>query len=186
MTNAFVKKIMLFISTILLSNIICAAQYQYFVNQATNQTLTAPYVYYNYQPSPAMDRAIKNLPDYSSVKKCATNNVTDAIIILKPMLFYNPQSTILYGDLNVKVYQTRSKDQDNPDNFIKKMKISLWKVVKFDKVTISYYVNEIYTELLKKLITETDSLKIDKNHPTNGSYCDLLNTLKESRLNLNY
>ena len=186
MTNAFVKKIMLFISTILLSNIICAAQYQYFVNQATNQTLTAPYVYYNYQPSPAMDRAIKNLPDYSSVKKCATNNVTDAIIILKPILFYNPQSTILYGDLNVKVYQTRSKDQANPDNFIKKMKISLWKVVKFDEVTISYYVNEIYTELLKKLITEIDSLKIDKNHPTNGSYCDLLSTLKESRLNLNY
>ena len=179
MTNAFAKKIMLFISTILLSNIICAAQYQYFVNQATNQTLTAPYVYYNYQPSPAMDRAIKNLPDYSSVKKCATNNVTDAIIILKPILFYNPQSTILYGDLNVKVYQTRSKDQANPDNFIKKMKISLWKVVKFDEVTMGYYVNEIYTDLLKKLISDIDNLKIDKNHPTNGSYCDLLTTIKE-------
>jgi hypothetical protein len=186
MTNVFVKKIMLFISTILLSNIICAAQYQYFVNQATNQTLTAPYVYYNYQPSPAMDRAIKNLPDYSSVKKCATNNVTDAIIILKPILFYNPQSTILYGDLNVKVYQTRSKDQANPDNFIKKMKISLWKVVKFDEVTISYYVNEIYTELLKELTTKLNNIEIDGNYPTNGSYCDFLNSLKESRLNLNY
>ena len=186
MTNAFVKKIMLFISTILLSNIICAAQYQYFVNQATNQTLTAPYVYYNYQPSPAMDRAIKNLPDYSSVKKCATNNVTDAIIILKPILFYNPQSTILYGDLNVMVYQARSKDQANPDNFIKTMKISLWKVVQYDEVTIGYYINEIYTELLNKLTSEINSLKIDKNHPTNGSYCDFLNSLKESRLNLNY
>ena len=186
MTNAFVKKIMLFISTILLSNIICAAQYQYFVNQATNQTLTAPYVYYNYQPSPAMDRAIKNLPDYSSVKKCATNNVTDAIIILKPILFYNPQSTILYGDLNVMVYQARSKDQANPDNFIKTMKISLWKVLQFDEVTIGYYVNEIYTELLKKLTTKLNNIEIDGNYPTNGSYCDFLNTLKESRLNLNY
>ncbi|XOJ88719.1 hypothetical protein ABXT57_04070 [Methylophilaceae bacterium Uisw_097] len=186
MTNAFAKKIMLFISTILLSNIICAAQYQYFVNQATNQTLTAPYVYYNYQPSPAMDRAIKNLPDYSSVKKCATNNVTDAIIILKPILFYNPQSTILYGDLNVMVYQARSKDQANPDNFIKTMKISLWKVLQFDEVTIGYYVNEIYTELLKKLTTKLNNIEIDGNYPTNGSYCDFLNSLKESRLNLNY
>jgi len=186
MTNAFVKKIMLFISTILLSNIICAAQYQYFVNQATNQTLTAPYVYYNYQPSPAMDRAIKNLPDYSSVKKCATNNVTDAIIILKPILFYNPQSTILYGDLNFMVYQARSKDQANPDNFIKTMKISLWKVLQFDEVTIGYYVNEIYTELLKKLTTKLNNIEIDGNYPTNGSYCDFLNSLKESRLNLNY
>ena len=186
MTNTFVKKIILFISTILLSNIICAAQYQYFVNQATNQTLTTPYVYYNYQPSPAMDRAIKNLPDYSSVKKCATNNVTDAIIILKPILFYNPQSTILYGDLNVMVYQARSKDQANPDNFIKTMKISLWKVLQFDEVTIGYYVNEIYTELLKKLTTKLNNIEIDGNYPTNGSYCDFLNTLKESRLNLNY
>ena len=186
MTNTFVKKIILFISTILLSNIICAAQYQYFVNQATNQTLTAPYVYYNYQPSPAMDRAIKNLPDYSSVKKCATNNVTDAIIILKPILFYNPQSTILYGDLNVMVYQARSKDQANPDNFIKTMKISLWKVLQFDEVTIGYYVNEIYTELLKKLTTKLNNIEIDGNYPTNGSYCDFLNSLKESRLNLNY
>ena len=186
MTNVFVKKIMLFISTILLSNIICAAQYQYFVNQATNQTLTAPYVYYNYQPSPAMDRAIKNLPDYSSVKKCATNNVTDAIIILKPILFYNPQSTILYGDLNFMVYQARSKDQANPDNFIKTMKISLWKVLQFDEVTIGYYVNEIYTELLKKLTTKLNNIEIDGNYPTNGSYCDFLNSLKESRLNLNY
>jgi hypothetical protein len=177
---------MLFISTILLSNIICAAQYQYFVNQATNQTLTAPYVYYNYQPSPAMDRAIKNLPDYSSVKKCATNNVTDAIIILKPILFYNPQSTILYGDLNFMVYQARSKDQANPDNFIKTMKISLWKVLQFDEVTIGYYVNEIYTELLKKLTTKLNNIEIDGNYPTNGSYCDFLNSLKESRLNLNY
>ena len=98
-----------------------------------------------------MDKAIENLPAYSNVKKCATNNITDAIIILKPILSYNPQSTILYGDLNVKVYQARSKDQANPDNFIKTMKISLWKVVQFDEVTIGYYVNEIYTELLKKL-----------------------------------
>ena len=185
MTNAFVKKIILFISTLFLSSLSYAANLQYYVNQATNQTLTAPYVYYNYQPSPALDRAIKNLPAYSSVKKCATNNVTDAIIILKPILFYNPQSTILYGDLNVKVYQTRSKDQVNPDNFIKTMKISLWKVVQYDEVTIGYYINEIYTELLNKLTSEIDSLKIDKNHPTNGSYCDLLSTLKESRLNVN-
>ena len=186
MTNVVAKKILLFISTLILSNMVCAAKYQYFVNQATNQTLTAPYVYYNYQPSPAMDRAIKNLPDYSSVKKCATNNVTDAIIILKPILFYNPQSTILYGDLNVMVYQARSKDQANPDNFIKTMKISLWKVLQFDEVTIGYYVNEIYTELLKKLTTKLNNIEIDGNYPTNGSYCDFLNSLKESRLNLNY
>ena len=129
-----------------------------------------------------MDKAIENLPAYSNVKKCATNNITDAIIILKPILSYNPQSTILYGDLNVKVYQTRSKDQANPDNFIKTMKISLWKVVKFDEVTNGYYVNEIYTELLKKLTSEIDSLKIDKNYPTNGSYCDLLSTIKRIKI----
>ena len=186
MTNVVAKKILLFISTLILSNMACAAKYQYFVNQATNQTLTAPYVYYNYQPSPALDRAIKNLPAYSDVKKCATNNITDAILILKPILFYNPQSTILYGDLNVKVYQTRSKDQANPDNFIKKMKISLWKVLQFDEVTIEYYVNEIYTELLKKLTTKLNNIELDGNYPTNGSYCDFLNTLNESKLNLNY
>jgi len=133
-----------------------------------------------------MDKAIKNLPSYSNVKKCATDNITDAIIILNPILSYQAQSTILYGDLHVKIYQTRSNNETNPDNFIKKIKISLWKVMQFDKVTMSYYVNEIYTELLKKLISEIDDLKINKNHPTNGSYCDLLNTLKESRLNLNY
>ena len=186
MTNAFVKKIMLFISTILLSNIICAAQYQYFVNQATNQSLTSPYQYYNYYPSPLIDKAIENLPAYSNIKKCASNDITDAILILKPILFYNPQSTILYGDLNVKIYQARSKDQANPDNFIKIMKVSLWKVLRFDEVTIGYYINEIYTDLLKQLTSEIDSLKIDKNYPTNGSYCNLLSTLKESRLNLNY
>ena len=86
----------------------------------------------------------------------------------------------------IKIYQKRSNNETNPDNFIKKMKISLWKVVQFDKVTMGYYVNEIYTDLLKKLISEIDDFKIDKNHPTNGSYCDLLNTLQESRLNLNY
>ena len=186
MTNAFVKKIMLFISTILLSNIICAAQYQYFVNQATNQSLTSPYQYYNYYPSPLIDKAIENLPAYSNIKKCASDDITDAILILKPILFYNPQSTILYGDLNVKIYQARSKDQANPDNFIKIMKVSLWKVLRFDEVTIGYYINEIYTDLLKQLTSEIDSLKIDKNYPTNGSYCNLLSTLKESRLNLNY
>jgi hypothetical protein len=133
-----------------------------------------------------MDKAIENLPAYSNVKKCATNNITDAIIILKPILSYQAQSTILYGDLHVKVYQTRSNNETNPDNFIKKMKISLWKVVKFDKVTMDYYVNEIYTELLKKLTSEIDSLKIDKNYPTNGSYCDLLSTINKSSVNLNY
>ena len=54
------------------------------------------------------------------------------------------------------------------------------------KATASYYINEIYTDLLKKLTTEIDSLKVDNNYPTNGSYCDLLSTLKESSLNLNY
>ena len=66
------------------------------------------------------------------------------------------------------------------------MKISLWKVVKFDKVTMGYYVNEIYTDLLKKLTSEINSLKIDKNYPTNGSYCDLLGTINKSSVNLNY
>ena len=114
-----------------------------------------------------MDKAIENLPTYSNVTKCATGNITNAIIILKPILSYQAQSTILYGDLNVEVYQTRSDNETNPDNFIKKMKISLWKVVKFDKVVMDYYVNEIYKELLKKLTSEIDSLKIDKNYPTN-------------------
>ena len=133
-----------------------------------------------------MDKAIKNLPAYSNFKKCSANNISDAIIILKPILFYNPQSTILYGDLDVKVYQARSKNETNPDNFIKKIKISHWNVVKYDEVTASYYINAIYTDLLKKLTSEFDSLKIDNNYPTNGSYCDLLSTLKESKLNLNY
>ena len=133
-----------------------------------------------------MDKAIENLPAYSNIKKCATNNITDAIIILKPILSYQAQSTILYGDLHVKVYQSKSNNETNPDNFIKKMKISLWKVVKFDKVTMGYYVNEIYTELLKKLTSEIDSLKIDKNYPTSGSYCDLLSTINKSSVNLNY
>ena len=76
-----------------------------------------------------MDKAIENLPSYSNVKKCTTNNITDAIIILNPILSYQAQSTILYGDLHVKIYQKRSNNETNPDNFIKKMKISLWKVV---------------------------------------------------------
>ena len=186
MTNAFIKKIVLFIFTLFLSSLVSAKNLQYFVNQATYQALTGPYAYYQYQPSPMMDKAIENLPSYSNVKKCTTNNITDAIIILNPILSYQAQSTILYGDLHVKIYQKRSNNETNPDNFIKKMKISLWKVVQFDKVTMGYYVNEIYTDLLKKLISEIDDFKIDKNHPTNGSYCDLLNTLQESRLNLNY
>ena len=129
-----------------------------------------------------MDKAIENLPAYSNFKKCSSSNVSDAIIILKPILFYNPQSTILYGDLNVKVYQARSKNEANPDNFIKTIKISLWKVVKYDETTASYYINDIYTDLLKKLTSEMGSLTIDKNHPTNGSYCDLLRSLKESSI----
>ena len=165
---------------------LCATSLQYFVDLPINQTLNAPYSYYTFQPSPMMDKAIESLPAYSNVKKCTTNNITDAIIILKPILSYQAQSTILYGDLHVKIYQTRSDNQTNPDNFIKKMKISLWKVVKFDKVTMGYYVNEIYTELLKKLTSEIDSLKIGKNYPTNGSYCDLLGTINKSNVNLNY
>ena len=133
-----------------------------------------------------MDKAIESLPAYSNIKKCASGNITDAIIILKPILSYQAQSTILYGDLHVKVYQTRSNNETNPDNFIKKIKISIWKVMQFDKVTMGYYVNEIYTELLKKLTSEIDSLNIDKNYPTNGSYCDLLTTIKKSSVNLNY
>ena len=133
-----------------------------------------------------MDKAIVNIPSYSNVKKCASNIITDAIIILKPTLSYQAQSTILYGDLNVKVYQTRSDNETNPDNFIKEIKISLWKVVKFDKVVMDYYVNEMYTELLKKLTSEIDSLKIGKNYPTNGSYCDLLGTINKSNVNFNY
>jgi len=180
MTNAFVKKIILFISTLFLSNLSFATNFQYYVNQATNQTLHALNSNFHYQPSPLMDKAIESLPAYSNIKKCSTNNVTDAILILKPILSYNPQSTILYGDLNVKVYQTRSKDQVNPDNFIKTMKISLWNVVQYDEATIGYYINEIYIELLKKLTSEMDSIKIDKNYPTNGSYCNLLSTLKQN------
>ena len=133
-----------------------------------------------------MDKAIESIPSYSSVKKCATDNITDAIIILKPILSYQAQSTILYGDLHVKIYQTRSDNETNPDNFIKKIKISLWKVVKFDKVVMGYYVNEMYTELLKKLTSEIDSLKIDKNYRTSGSYCDLLSIINKSSVNLNY
>ena len=186
MVNAYLKKIIIFISTLFLSSVLSATNLQYFVNQATYQTLTGPYAYYQYQPSAMMDKAIKNLPAYSNFKKCSANNISDAIIILKPILFYNSQSTILYGDLDVKVYQARSKNETNPDNFIKKIKISLWNVVKYDEVTASYYINAIYTDLLKKLTSEFDSLKIDNNYPTNGSYCDLLSTLKESRLNLNY
>jgi hypothetical protein len=133
-----------------------------------------------------MNKAIESIPSYSNVKKCASNIITDAIIILKPTLSYQAQSTILYGDLNVKVYQTRSNNETNPDNFIKEIKISLWKVVKFDKVVMDYYVNEMYTKLLKKLTSEIDILKIDKNYPTSGSYCNLLSTINKSSVNLNY
>ena len=133
-----------------------------------------------------MDKAIESIPSYSNVKKCAADNITDAIIILKPILSYQAQSTILYGDLHVKIYQTRSDNETNPDNFIKEIKISLWKVVKFDKAVMDYYVNEMYTELLKKLTSEIDSLKIDKNYRTSGSYCDLLSTINKSSVNLNY
>ena len=133
-----------------------------------------------------MDKAIANIPSYSSVNKCSTDNITDAIIILEPILSYQAQSTILYGDLNVVVYQTRSGNETNPDNFIKEIKISLWKVVKFDKIVMDYYVDEMYTELLKKLTSEIDSLNISKNYPTNGSYCNLLNTINKSSVNLNY
>ena len=186
MVNAYLKKFILFISTLFLSNLLCATSLQYFVDLPINQTLNAPYSYYTFQPSPMMDKAIENLSAYSNVKKCTSNNITDAIVILKPILSYQAQSTILYGDLHVKVYQSKFNNETNPDNFIKKMKISLWKVVKFDKVTMGYYVNEIYTELLKKLSSEIDSLKIDKNYPTNGSYCDLLGTINKSNINLNY
>ena len=133
-----------------------------------------------------MDKVIESIPSYSNVKKCASDNISDAIIILKPILSYQAQSTILYGDLHVEVYQKRSDNETNPDNFIKKMKISLWKVVKFDEVVMDYYVNEIYTELLKKLTSEIDSLNISKNYPTNGSYCNLLSAINKSSINLNY
>ena len=182
----FTKKSLFFIFSLLISNVLNAANLQYFVNQPINQSLTAPYNYYTYQPSPMMDKAIESIPSYSNVKKCATDNITDAIIILKPILSYQAQSTILYGDLHVKIYQTRSNNETNPDNFIKEIKISLWKVVKFDKVVMDYYVNGMYTELLKKLRSEIDSLKIDKNYPTSGSYCDLLSTINKSSVNLNY
>ena len=186
MTKIELKKIIFFIYFLLLSNQIFAENLQYFVNQASIQTLTGPYAYYQYQPASMMNKAIENLPSYSNFKKCSRSDVSDAIIILKPILFYNPQSTILYGDLNIKVYQSRSKNETNPDNFIKNIKISLWRVIKYDEVTASYYINEIYTDLLKKLTSEIDSLKIDKNYPTNGSYCDLLSTINKSSINLNY
>lgn len=133
-----------------------------------------------------MDKAIINLPSYSNVKKCASDNVTDAIIILNPVLSYQAQSTILYGDLNVKIYQSRSDKETHPDNFIKEMKISLWEVVKFDRVTMDFYVNDIYTKLLSKLSVEIENAQLNSDYPTNGSYCDLLNTLKESKINLRY
>ena len=186
MINRYLKKIILFISTLFLSGVLSAANLQYFVNQSSNQSLNAPYSYYTYQPSPMMDKAIESLPAYSNVKKCATSNTSDAIIILEPILSYQAQSTILYGDLHVKVYQSRSKNETNPDNFIKKMKISLWKVVQFDKVVMDYYVNEMYSDLLKKLVSEIDKIEINKNYPTNGSYCDLLSTINKSSFNLNY
>jgi hypothetical protein len=178
MVSTYLKKTIVLIYTLFLSNLINAANLQYFTNEPTKQSLRAYSGSYNYQPSLLMDKAIKNLPSYSYLKKCSTNNVSDAILILKPILSYNPQSTILYGDLEVKVYQKRFKNKTNPDNFIKTMKISLWRVVKFDEVTIEYYVNEIYTDLLKKLIPKIGDLKIDKNHPTNGSYCDFLISLR--------
>jgi len=86
----------------------------------------------------------------------------------------------------VKIYQARLDKETHPDNFIKEMKVSLWKVVNFDRVTMDYYVNDIYTELLKQLTIEIKSLDLNSDYPTNGSYCDLLNTLKESKINLRY
>ena len=145
-----------------------------------------PYDSYVYYPSPMMDKAIENLPSYSKFKKCVSDNISDAIVIINPILNYQAQSTILYGDLNVKIYQAKSDKETHPDNFIKEMKVSLWKVVKFDRVTMDYYVNDIYTELLKQLSVEINSLDLNSDYPTNGSYCDLLNTLKESKINLRY
>ena len=186
MVNAYLIKIILFLSTLFLSCISSAANLQYYVNLPGNQSLHAPYSYYTYQPSPMMDKAIENLPAYSNVTKCATSNTTDAIVVLEPILSYQAQSTILYGDLHVKVYQTKSSNETNPDNFIKKMKISLWKVVQFDKVVMDFYVNEMYSDLLKKLASDIDEIDISKNYPTNGSYCDLLSTINKSIVNLNY
>ena len=149
MNDILVKKIIFFISTILVSNILYAKNLQYFVNQASYQTLSAPYQYYNYQPPKMMDKAIKELPSFANVKKCSTNYISDAIVIVKPVLNYQAQSTILYGDLHVKIYQTRSESETNPDNFIKDMKITHWDVLKFDTVTMDFYINKIYKTLLE-------------------------------------
>jgi len=56
MTNTYVKKIILFISTLFLSSLSFAANLQYYVNQATNQTLHALNSNFHYQPSPLMDK----------------------------------------------------------------------------------------------------------------------------------
>ena len=180
------KKFTFHFYSLLISNVLNAANLQYFVNQSKQQYLSMPYDSYIYHPSPMMDKAIENLPSYSNVKKCASNNITDAIIILKPVLSYQAQSTILYGDLNVKIYQSRSDKETNPDNFIKEMKISLWKVVKFDRVTMDYYVNDIYTKLLSKLSVEIENRSIEFTTQRMALIVILLNTLKESKINLRY
>ena len=70
-----------------------------------------------------MDKAIESTYLHTlTVKNVPASNITDAIIILKPILSYQAQSTILYGDLHVKIYQTRSSNETNPDNFIKRNK----------------------------------------------------------------
>ncbi|MBT4183292.1 MAG: hypothetical protein HOE03_04355 [Nitrosomonadales bacterium] len=186
MTSAFVKKIIFFISTLFLTNLLHAANLQYFVDQSINQYLSNPFDDYMYQPSPMMDKAIANLPAYSNVKKCSSDSVTDAIVIIKPILSYQPQSTILYGDLKVKIYQSKSNRETHPDNFIREMNISHWKVLRFDKVTMDHYVNEVYTKLLEQLILKIDALQINKNYPTNGSLCDLLSTSRKSKINLRH
>lgn len=133
-----------------------------------------------------MDEAIKNLPSYSNIKKCSTNEVTDAIVIIQPIVYYAPQTTALYGDFKIKIYQTRADVETSPDNFIKDMKISAFRVIQFDKATIHENINIIYTKLLEELIEELDEVNIDSNRPTNGSYCDLLNTLIETNATTSY
>ena len=184
MVNATLKKIIFFISALLLTNLIYAKNLQYFINQFGTQPLSSTAERIEYVPSKMMDTAINNLPFYKTIKKCSIDNITDAIIVINPILSYQTQSTILYGDLYVNIYQTRSSDETNPENFIEKLKISHWLNRQFDKATMHENIDRIYTELLRKLATKLDGLKVDKNHPTNGSYCDLLNKLKDPNINL--
>lgn len=184
MANVTVKKIIFFISTLLLSNFLYAQNLQYFINQFGTQPLSSNYEKIEYVPSAMMDKAIEGLPFYKNIKKCSTDNVTDAIIVINPILSYQTQSTILYGDLYVNIYQTRSSDETSPDNFIEKMKISYWITRQFDQATMHKNIDKVYTELLKKLAKKLDSLKVDKNYPTDGSYCNLLDKLRDPNINL--